>query len=126
MTMDLTDWRQEFRGADDLPPTATPQEKAARGRLLERILATMFDDAGLAPRLTYRPKGEEVDGSIWFHGRTILIEAKWTADSHPASSLYQLKGRSMGSWSAPLDSSSVLAVSVPIRPARSSPARNFI
>ncbi len=91
--MDLTDWRQEFRGADDLPPTATPQEKAARGRLLERILATMFDDAGLAPRLTYRPKGEEVDGSIWFHGRTILIEAKWTADPHPASSLYQLKGK---------------------------------
>lgn len=61
--------------------------------MLERILSAMFEEAGLAPRLSYRPKGEEIDGSIWFHGRTILIEAKWTGDPHPASSLYQFKGK---------------------------------
>ncbi len=61
--------------------------------MLERILSAMFDEAGLAPRLNYRPKGEEIDGSIWFHGRTILVEAKWTGDPHPASSLYQFKGK---------------------------------
>ncbi len=47
----------------------------------------------MQPRLSYRPVGEEVDGSIWFHGRTILIEAKWTQDPHPASSLYQFRGK---------------------------------
>jgi hypothetical protein len=61
--------------------------------MLERILSAMFEEAGLAPRLNYRPKGEEIDGSIWFHGRTILVEAKWTGDPHPASSLYQFKGK---------------------------------
>lgn len=87
------DWRHAFREADALPSSAPPKEKAARGRKLERILSFMFAEAGLEPRLAYRPKGEEVDGSIWFHGRTILIEAKWTGDPHPASSLYQFKGK---------------------------------
>ncbi|QWC85585.1 restriction endonuclease [Nocardioidaceae bacterium] len=53
----------------------------------------MFAEEGLEPRLSYRPKGEEIDGSIWFHGRTILVEAKWTGDPHPASSIYQFKGK---------------------------------
>jgi hypothetical protein len=93
MTAQLADWRQAFRDADALPVTATPAEKATRGRQLERILSAMFDEAGLQPRLSYRPKGEEVDGSIWLYGRTVLIEAKWTGDAHPASSLYQFKGK---------------------------------
>lgn len=91
--MPKVDWRQEFRNADALPSTASRADKAARGRHLERILAAMFEEAGLAPRLSYRPKGEEIDGSIWFDRRTILIEAKWTGDAHPASSLYQFKGK---------------------------------
>lgn len=53
----------------------------------------MFDEAGLQPRLQYRPQGEELDGSIWLDGRTILIEAKWTESPHPASSIYQFKGK---------------------------------
>jgi hypothetical protein len=93
MTAELPNWRRELLSADALMSTAASKEKAARGRQLERILAAMFEEAGLAPRLTYRPKGEEVDGSIWFHGRAILIEAKWTGDPHPASSLYQFKGK---------------------------------
>lgn len=93
MSVDVFDWRQAFRDADALPTTASPRDKAVRGRRLESILGAMFAEAGLAPRLSYRPKGEEVDGSIWFHGRTILIEAKWTGDPHPASSLYQFKGK---------------------------------
>lgn len=93
MTAPLADWRQAFRDADALPVTATPAEKATRGRQLEKILSAMFDEGGLQPRLSYRPKGEEVDGSIWLHGRTVLIEAKWTGDAHPASSLYQFKGK---------------------------------
>lgn len=54
----------------------------------------MFDDAGLKPRKSsFRPKGEEIDGSISLDGRTILFEAKWTRDPHPASSIYQFKGK---------------------------------
>lgn len=61
--------------------------------MFERILAAMFDEAKLSPRLNYRPRGEEIDGSVWFQGRTVLIEAKWTSGPHPASSLYQFKGK---------------------------------
>ncbi|GEM_PF-5400134 len=57
------------------------------------MLSAMFAEADLQPRLRYRPQGEEIDGSIWLDGRTILIEAKWTKDPHPASSIYQFKGK---------------------------------
>jgi hypothetical protein len=53
----------------------------------------MFHEADLSPRLGYRPKGEEIDGSFVLHGRTMLLEAKWTRDPHPASSLYQFRGK---------------------------------
>jgi len=87
------DWRKAFREAEGLPHGASRKAKADRGRRFEKILGAMFDEAGLDPRLNYRPVGEEIDGSIWFEGRTILIEAKWTSAPHPASSLYQFKGK---------------------------------
>jgi hypothetical protein len=87
------DWRQAFRDAEALPDHASRAQKADRGRKFEKILRAMFADAGLEPRLSYRPKGEEIDGAIWFEGRTILIEAKWTQGFHPASSIYQFKGK---------------------------------
>lgn len=87
------DWRAAFREADRLPNDASGQRKAERGRQFERILHGMLDEAGLRPRLAYRPRGEEVDGSFWMHGRTVLLEAKWTAERHPASSLYQFRGK---------------------------------
>lgn len=93
MTTGPFDWRDEFRKADALPVTASKSEKADRGRLFERILSAMFAEAGLEPRMSFRPDGEEIDGSIWLDGRTILIEAKWTAKRHQASSLYQFKGK---------------------------------
>lgn len=92
-TFDARKWRAAFAEADRLPQEASNLKKRARGRLFERILSAALDEAGLRPRLSYRPKGEEIDGSIWFEGRTILIEAKWTRDPHPASSLYQFRGK---------------------------------
>ena len=86
-------WRRDFREADRLPESAGALEKRARGRRFERILSAGFEEAGLRPRLSYRPKGEEIDGSIWFEGRTILVEAKWTREPHPASTLYQFRGK---------------------------------
>lgn len=96
------DWRRAFRDAEALPDDATRAQKADRGRIFEKILRAMFEDAGLEPRLSYRPKGEEIDGAIWFEGRTILIEAKWTKGSHPASSIYQFKGKVDGKLSGTL------------------------
>lgn len=93
MGINRHNWRQKFLDAQTLPDSASPQQKAQRGRDFEAILRAMFEEAGLAPRVSYRPTGEEVDGSIWLDGRTVLIEAKWTAAKHPASSIYQFKGK---------------------------------
>ena len=102
MTLGQINWRQAFRDADNLPDTATSVQKADRGRALEKILSAMFKESGLDPRLSYRPTGEEIDGSIWLDGRTVLVEAKWTSRSHPASSLYQFKGKVDGNLSGTL------------------------
>lgn len=93
MAIDRHNWRQKFLDAQTLPDSATPQQKAERGRDFEAMLRAMFEEAGLDPRVGYRPTGEEVDGSIWLDGRTVLIEAKWTVAKHPASSIYQFKGK---------------------------------
>ena len=92
----VLNWRAEFADLDALPPDATPAEKAKRGRRLEKILHAMLDDAGLSPRLAYRPKGEEIDGSFVIAERTMLLEAKWTSDPQPASALYQFTGKISG------------------------------
>ncbi|WP_189034926.1 restriction endonuclease [Nocardia rhizosphaerihabitans] len=87
-------WRDWFQAADRLPEDATNRQRQQRGRQFEKFLVGMFAAEGLDPRRTsFRPAGEEIDGSIWFEGRTILFEAKWTADPHPASSIYQFKGK---------------------------------
>jgi hypothetical protein len=93
MTNPTPSWQDAFHAAAALPASASPQEKASRGRKFEQILSLMFDEAGLSPRLSYRPQGEEIDGSIWLDGRTVLVEAKWTSMPHAASSIYQFKGK---------------------------------
>lgn len=90
------DWLAEFRALNALGPDAAPAARADRGRRFERILHRMLADSGLAPRLSYRPRGEEVDGSFLLDGRTMLLEAKWTTDPQPASSLYQFMGKVSG------------------------------
>lgn len=89
----LLDWREAFKDADALPPDALPAERRARGKRFERILYGMFLEAKLEPRLSFRPTGEEIDGSLWLEGRTVLVEAKWTQDPHPASSIFQFRGK---------------------------------
>jgi hypothetical protein len=64
-----------------------------RGRGYERWLYALLDAAGLDPRSSYRPVGEEIDGSFVLDGRALLFEAKWTKDKLPASSIYAFKGK---------------------------------
>ncbi len=89
-------WRALFRSADETSSDATGETKRQRGRDLERILNGALSDAGLSPRTSYRPQGEEIDGSFVLSGRTFLLEAKWTAEALPASSIYQFRGKVEG------------------------------
>lgn len=89
-------WRGLFRQADRLPTTATAAERRQRGRDFERVIHGMFAEAALEPRTSFRPLGEEIDGSFLHRGRVMLLEAKWTQDPLPASSIYQFRGKVEG------------------------------
>jgi Restriction endonuclease len=82
--------RRELNGLRDLAGGITPQE---RGRRFEVWLRNLFNASGLDAIGSYRPRGEEIDGSFVLDGRVFLYEAKWTADSLPASSIYAFKGK---------------------------------
>jgi hypothetical protein len=89
-------WREQFTRADGLAAAAPEQERRRRGRQFEQILHGMLAEAGLEPRIRFRPVGEEIDGSFFHRGRVLLLEAKWTRDPLPASSIYQFRGKVEG------------------------------
>jgi hypothetical protein len=64
-----------------------------RGLAFERHLHDVLKAQLLQPRTSFRPSGEQVDGSFLHRGRIYLLEAKWTKDSLPASSIYAFKGK---------------------------------
>ncbi|AWG32168.1 restriction endonuclease [Burkholderia cenocepacia] len=76
-----------------LPVNSDGVAKRQRGYAFERLLFDLFTVDSLEPRASYRPEGEQIDGSIYLDGRVYLIEAKWHADPLPASTLYQFKGK---------------------------------
>lgn len=49
----------------------------ARGKTFEKLLRDLFELFDLSPRGSFRPEGEEIDGSIIHDGHHILVEAKW-------------------------------------------------
>ncbi|WP_328302142.1 restriction endonuclease [Actinomycetospora sp. NBC_00405] len=87
------DWRAELDDLLELDEGATRQARARRGRRFEGVLRGLLEDERLAPRTSYRPRGEEIDGSFVLNGRTMLVEAKWTGEPVPASTLYQFRGK---------------------------------
>jgi Restriction endonuclease len=48
-----------------------------RGFAFEKFLSDLFDFYDLAPRGSFRLKGEQIDGSFQHDGHTYLFEAKW-------------------------------------------------
>lgn len=48
-----------------------------RGTAFEKFLNELFDTYDLAPRGSFRLKGEQIDGSFQHEGHTYLLEAKW-------------------------------------------------
>jgi hypothetical protein len=89
-------WRDRFRSADQLGATAPVKARRRRGQDFEQILEDMLAEAGLEPRIRFRPDGEEIDGSFFHRGRVLLLEAKWTREPQPASSIYQFRGKVEG------------------------------
>ncbi|WP_199818706.1 restriction endonuclease [Streptomyces leeuwenhoekii] len=83
--------RQALDGLANLPPGMTPQ---TRGREFERWLNGLLSREDMQPRTSsFRPAGEEIDGSFFYEGRFYLLEAKWWKERVPASAIYQFKGK---------------------------------
>lgn len=87
------DLRERFDALKTPPAGAPSSWYRERGYDLERLLAQAFAEDELNPTLGYKTKGEQIDGSFVLDGRVILIEAKWTADPLPASSIFAFKGK---------------------------------
>jgi hypothetical protein len=91
-----SDWQGRYARLLALPTASSRAAKQRRGREFERVLYDMLAEADMDPRSSYRPAGEEIDGSFLHPGRTMLFEAKWTSDPVPASTLYQFRGKLEG------------------------------
>lgn len=69
-----------------------------RGFEFEKLIEAKLEAENLEPRASYKPKGEQVDGSFFWEGQTYLLEAKWVKDKLPASSIYAFKGKLDGKF----------------------------
>lgn len=67
-----------------------------RGYKFEKLLNALLEGEGLAPHASYKPKGEQIDGSFLCDQRVFLLEAKWQDKPAPASTIYQFKGKVEG------------------------------
>lgn len=65
----------------------------SRGNEFATWLVKLLNRGNLDATGSYRPRGEEIDGSFVLDGRVFLLEAKWTAKPLPASSIYAFKGK---------------------------------
>lgn len=88
-----SDFRDAYQRLKSPPAEPSAQWFRKRGRDFELVLSGLLQEEGLEPRLRYRPKGEEIDGSFVSHGRVFLLEAKWQASRILASALYTFKGK---------------------------------
>lgn len=71
--------------------SASPPQ--ARGYGYERFLKSLFEANGLHPRASFRPLGEQIDGSFEAAGETYLLEAKWQAIPVGAADLRAFNGK---------------------------------
>lgn len=69
-----------------------------RGFEFEKLIEAKLGNESLEPRASYKPKGEQVDGSFFWAGQTFLLEAKWVKSKLPASSIYAFKGKLDGKF----------------------------
>jgi len=68
----------------------------ARGFLFQNLLYSLLYHENLSPRASYRPRGEQIDGSFCLDHRVFLLEAKWVKDRVSASEVYEFQGKVNG------------------------------
>lgn len=73
----------------------SPQQ---RGFEFEKLIFSVLQSEKLEPRSSYKPEGEQIDGSFFWNGQTFLLEAKWVEKPLPASSIYSFKGKLDGKF----------------------------
>lgn len=69
-----------------------------RGFEFEKLIKAKLENEFLEPRASYKPRGEQIDGSFFWQGQTFLLEAKWVNSKLPASSIYAFKGKLDGKF----------------------------
>jgi hypothetical protein len=86
-----------LRDLDAAPSTRTRPGQLSpqrRGYCFEALLYDLCDTEDLEPRSSYKPDGEQIDGSFVVDGRAFLLEAKWYAKADVAASgIYSFKGK---------------------------------
>lgn len=78
------------------PPGADKAWFRERGYVLERLIGLLLEKDNLAPRLSYKIPGEQIDGSFSIGTQFFLLEAKWHKDSRPASDIFAFRGKVEG------------------------------
>lgn len=68
----------------------------SRGFAFERYLSDLFAAYGLAPRSSFRLRGEQIDGSFELPPETFLVEAKWQSEQIGQSDLLAFAGKVEG------------------------------
>lgn len=81
-------WREE-------PKDAQKGWYQKRGYAFEKLIHDVMKRDGLAPRVSYKISGEQIDGSFVLGDRVYLLEAKWQKNEMSASNIYELKVKLM-------------------------------
>ncbi len=67
-----------------------------RGFAFEKFLSELFSAYGLAPRSSFRLRGEQIDGSFDLPPETFLVEAKWHSEKIGQADLLAFSGKVEG------------------------------
>jgi hypothetical protein len=74
------------------------EKKRQRGYYFEKIIYSLLVYSNLEPSTSFRPDGEEIDGSFFWNNFTFLLEAKWHKKEIEASKVYSFKGKVEGKF----------------------------
>lgn len=88
-----SDFKVKYKKLLSETENAKPTWYQKRGFEFERIINHLLEEEGLLPRTSYKPLGEQIDGSFVFEGKTYLLEAKWHSKEMSASDIYEFKGK---------------------------------
>jgi hypothetical protein len=94
--MNQTEIWSKYKSLCSPPDTADAGWYQRRGYQFEKLLNELLTRDELAPRLSYKSKGEQIDGSFLCDGRIFLLEAKWHKKPTSASTIYAFKGKVEG------------------------------